>query len=491
MVGITSVKLAKLINRLSVIYTVFSYKFGALLIGITLVLFAVPSKFTPTTNASTLNANLKNSNRGLETINNKKTSIDSNSLKEASIVESPIDIWCLYPQNPNHEKVRIQAQNCTVIWGVPRKTNGNYIKSLGSKVKWTIMYMNFGKLHFCPPRCNWSFERLFADRVQARHPEFILRDAKGNYVVEKYGGKHKGYLMDIGNPEYRRAWVDFMFSTGDFAPPNNRWEGLLKANLDGAWADNTNYHISSNQIHINPRTKKPYTDLEYAQDWLAAMNDMKRMFEQRSQQAGRKIFWVPNVNRTWWLSFDSSNRLKPSSIESIIQEGVGSVDAFQLEDFAFRFTKNYDNPPAYSLAEWKRQIEFIRDMLKNKRSTVVLTIHTKLFNDAYWYGIASYLLIKEGSLFYKPRPQVESSQRLRELLRIHNTAALGKPLGDFFQPSPDCYQRNWTLGKVVVNPKDNGNCTFKLSGIYINQSDGLTVQSITLSSKRGAVLIKK
>jgi hypothetical protein len=417
--------------------------------------------------------------------------IASNPLVGGVSVESPVDVWCLYPEKPTDQELRIQAQNCTVIWGVPYRENGNRIKSLGSKVKWTIVYMNFGHLHFCPPRCNWSFERLFADWVQTHHPEFILRDAKGDFVVEKFGGRHKGYLMDIGNPEYRRAWADFMFSTGDFAPPRNKWQGLLKANLDGAWADNTNYHVNSNKVPINPRTRKPYTDLEYARDWLGAMKDMKRIFDERSREAGRRFFWIPNVARNWWRSLDSYNRLKPSPIESIIQEGVNTVDAFQLEDFVFRFTKNYDNPRAYSLEEWKRQIEFVRGILKNKRSTVILNIHTKLFNDAYWYGISSYLLIKEGLLFYKPRPQVESKERLMELPRIHKTTALGKPLGDLFQTSPDCYQRNWTQGLVVVNPKDKGNCTFNLDGSYIDQSNGLKVQSITLGPKRGTVLIKR
>lgn len=67
---------------------------------------------------------------------------------------------------------------------------------------------------------------------------------------------------------------------------------------------------------------------------------------------------------------------------------------------------------------------------------------------------------------------------------------------DLGVPLEDCrnrggvYQREWTKGKVVVNPSDSISYFVSLEGSYTDLETGKTVQGITLPPKTGKIFMK-
>jgi hypothetical protein len=314
-------------------------------------------------------------------------------------------------------------------------------------------------------RCSCS-DQYFYDSFKDVHPEWILKDASGNPVTTS-NGIGRLFATDIGNTAYVDAWADWAFAA------------MRRYGWDGTFADNIfrGNFASWSARPYDPRTGQPYTTADYRGDMLAALRRLRARYD-----ASGKIL-VGNHSSAW----DPTTFADP-----VVQQEILAMHGVEMEDCVFDFNGNRQ-----SEASWIAQLRYldyanvhgVRTICNGAAGSISDTTNR-------WYVLGSYLLTKEG---FSSVGEINSVRTWWDGLATD----LGEPLGRYYclDPAADLartatcpatgkiYVRDWTHGRVLVNPTASTTVTVPLGETLVDR--GTSVGAVTLAAGSGVVLLRR
>ena len=278
------------------------------------------------------------------------------------------------------------------------------------------------------------FDADLLARLRRDHPEFLLRDARGEPVSTFVGQLPRGrqLAMDVGDPAYVDAWADAAIAE------------LVRHEWDGVWADNVirgHFDATWSGVPVNPRTRQPYDTPGYRRDMLAALGRL------RDRVHAAKKLALGNHSAAW-QAFDD---------DPVIRDQILAMDGVEIEDFAYDF-----GGKPYAEADWLRQLRYLDFANRHDVFTWARGGNGALMEPPKReYVLASYLLTRRG------RSVVGDLNALKTWWPPLATD-LGAPGGDFYCMDPAAgfartdacpapgrvFARDFARARVLVNPGD-------------------------------------
>ena len=282
-----------------------------------------------------------------------------------------------------------------------------------------------------------------ADR---NHPEWFLRDAAGRRI-ESRAYPHL-WLMDVGNPEYQRAWLRAVLAD------------VVRGGWDGVAIDDVN---TSPTFHAGERRPAAYpTDRAYA----AAMRSFVAHVGPGLRARGKLA--LPNIATEWptgprywrdWIRFTSGGIL-----EHWTKWGSSTDEHFAGEDWAYRQ-------------------QFLAITQRARKIFLGITYAPKDDMRSMAYARASFLLDWNGgpsALLFEP-----TSPEAQDPYASTWTVSIGRPRGPK-RLVDGIWRREYTGGVVVVNPTARPS-PIRLGGTFLRRG-GRAVTALTLAPATGLVL---
>lgn len=304
-------------------------------------------------------------------------------------------------------------------------------------------------------------ERATSDIELARSKGWILKDTLGNEVYEKNFPSLK--LVDVGNVEYQ-MWL----------AERVRKQMIETVPMDGIFGDCTGamidlYSISSRPI--NPRTGTDYLDIEWRDDTINLVRNIKEATGLPYLANGAGLFCGSGATGFWKNKY-------------LAEPLLDTVDGVLLEGFI-----RWDNEPWRTESSWKYDIAFLSYVNKKEKIAIAWTIcsgslppSTTQYQVAM-YGYTSYLLAISGHKSYFRAKGYDN-----EFYNI-TKIALGYPIEEYhIRADVPIYEREFSKVLVLVNPTDN-NYTILFDRYYFTLN-GQPVSEILLPPKSGMILIK-
>jgi hypothetical protein len=312
------------------------------------------------------------------------------------------------------------------------------------------------------------FDARFHDSFAGAHPEWFLRDASGaklSTFVNEIGAQRQ-FAVDIGNPAYLDAWVDWAMAAMDRFGWDGVWiDNLLRGNFEG-WSG----------WPIDPRTGARYTTADYRRDQLAALQHIRRRFDARGKMM------IGNHSSAWEAD---------TFADPVVRQQIVTMHALEIEDCVYTFAGG-----PHSESAWIAQLSYL-DFANRQGVLTQCRGGNGTISDPgkRTYVLASYLLSKEGLSNVAQLNSVRSWWPGLE-------ADLGAPRGGFgcldpsagLAPAARCpspgmiYVREWEKGRVLVNPTAGRTITVPLGEPFL--LDGARVTSVTLRPRSGVVLLR-
>jgi hypothetical protein len=278
--------------------------------------------------------------------------------------------------------------------------------------------------------CN-CFDAELLGRLRREHPEFLLRDARGEPISTFLDriGPNRQLALDVGNPAYVEAWADAAL------------EQAARFGWDGVFADNVIRRFGGgwSAAPVNPRTHQPYTQPEYQADMLAALRILRRRFDARG------LVVIGNHGAAW-RSFEE---------EPLLRDQVLAMHGVQIEDFAYTW-RGEPQPEA----DWLRQLAYMDFANRRGVLTYAHGVTGALMDPARReYVLASYLLTRRGR-------SVVGDLNAAKTWWPALATDLGAASGDFYCLDPGrgfaraepcstagrVLARDFGRGRVLVNP---------------------------------------
>ncbi len=300
--------------------------------------------------------------------------------------------------------------------------------------------------------------------INANHPDWFLKDASGNRVYEK--SFPNNFLLNPNNVDWKayraQQLQDYTVAKG----------------YDGVYLDVILPWINSGTIYynaqpVNPATGGLFTNAEWKQANIGFLDSMKQAI------GPAKTLMINGLsNGDTYYSWD-------------VAAYMTKADAGLMEGFlrwgqqAASFNKTE--------TEWKKDIDALSAVAQLGKKVYAMTaVYSDINATAeqmkamHIYSLSSYLLVSGPTTGYSFLPPVAASVQPYEALW---EISVGQPLSAYYALN-NVYQRDFTDGKVLVNPTDSGQ-TFNvpLGGSY-RTIDGQTVTSISLAPKSGTILTK-
>ena len=253
-------------------------------------------------------------------------------------------------------------------------------------------------------------------RLSQEHPDWFLRDKKGELLVNPYGGEDF-IMMDPGNKFWRAFFVERALQ----AQQNGKWDGLFLDNVEISFM----FREDRNQFPAAYPTEDSYTTaiqdfLEYIHTKLAAKG---------------KLLFANLISRRDDAEFTNN---------------LDHLDGAMHEGWAIDWPTGYR-----SAAEWETQMRLAEDT-QALGKTILLVSQGKINQEKLqMFAYASYLLVMQGRAYFR----YANSNSYREAWLYPNyQEKLGQPLGPRYQagdPPGDTWRRDFTNGRVEVNPVDH------------------------------------
>jgi hypothetical protein len=318
--------------------------------------------------------------------------------------------------------------------------------------------------------------------LNGNHPELFLLDSKGSRIyTPQYPGM---YLMDMGSNDYRNYWMEA--SRNDIVKQAWVADGIF---MDGCWAT-----LEENGYSAMP---VKYLDNNLAVNAMTGfMNAMSGYLSQLGQLTGANTGNARLVNGAEaWLVLDR----------------MSTPPDFALEEGAFAVAWGSSDVQYYSMDEWKRQVDLLKQV---KNYKPFYQAHTDLtpgqsgtgsdgkpvtFWDVLWYSLASFQVGKCNNSYFGFTPGFTYN---KIYWFDEYNIDLGNALGDYQQVktgSATIYMREFEKGYVFVNPDsfDASNISLPVSCRQLTHDNLLSdpsliaqVRSINLKSHRGTFLLK-
>jgi hypothetical protein len=309
----------------------------------------------------------------------------------------------------------------------------------------------------------WAYKDAYAlynprfyppGHVSEPRADWILKDAQGRrlYIPFDCNGSYcSQFAADVGNPDFRRWWIDDAKRTiqkgykGIFVDDLTLWARVG----DGAGGD---------AQPIDPRTGGPMSDATWARYMAEFMEQLRRELP-----AGAEI-----VHNVLWYGPELEGPMNP-----YIRRQVAAADYLEVER---GYTDTHPGTGKWSYETCLKWVDYVHSQGKG----IVADSYTDSRQGAE-YELAASLLVNEGrdslSTGYKPRPGNWWSGY---------DVDLGAAKGRRYRWN-GVYRRDFERGFVVVSPP--GSSVSAGVGPGFRNLDGAPVSSVNLGSKGGAVLL--
>jgi len=308
------------------------------------------------------------------------------------------------------------------------------------------------------------------DTIVAQHPDWELRDAAGDVVYDRACGT-SCVVMDPANPgyiAYREQEMQWYVDTYGY---------------DGVFLDQIFPSPSTSTYDatpIDPRTGGPYTATAWAQDVTTFLSGMK-------QALGSRL-----------LIINSLGSGAEYAANSAAEDGFLSVADGAAEEGFIQWST--DTAPR-SVAAWLQDVQSIAAVSSMGKLAIGWTDATAsqasagAADQAARYSLASYLLGAGPAALryfnfqdYVPDGGDPCADGAGQPADPDWTIELGDPAGPFYQVG-SLYERDFTAGKVIVNPTDSA-AGAALGGAYTT-ANGASVTSVDLEPQSAEILLAR
>ncbi|MFD9700177.1 putative glycoside hydrolase [Lentzea sp. NPDC059081] len=286
--------------------------------------------------------------------------------------------------------------------------------------------------------------------VRANNPGWFLRGAGGEEL--QYSGYDGHWQMDVGDPGYRKAWVDATVANAK------------STGFDGVFLDNALYTCDA--YHPGECPAKYPDNTSFQQAYLGMLAEVKAGFS----AAG--LTSVANL---------ANARLQPGGWEAYSAYVDGGFDEWWLAFSSDRLLEDYDQG-------WRSQVAQIAVNEAGGKMTWVQPHFDAGDTKAFRYALASLYMTTSGLASIA---EVAKTDGYGDPAPWHPEYDwyLGYPAGPYRQVADKVYRRDFTCGVALVNANPTGSpeVAVPLQRTYTDQ-DGAPVTSMSLPGTTGAVL---
>lgn len=306
-------------------------------------------------------------------------------------------------------------------------------------------------------RDGWAYQDAYAlypsGAAASEHPDWILRDAAGNKLWIQFacgGGKCTQYAADIGNPAFRKWWIESARTK-------------LKAGYRGLWIDDVNMaqRISDGYGKytkpIDPRTGEVMSEAT----WQRYMADF--MVQVRAAFPTHEM-----VHNALWTVGDGNADLRRQ---------LAAADYINLER-GFNDSGIVGGTGKFG---WQTMANFIER--RHTAGTAVVLDGRVDSNAARLYNLANYFLLNSGSDVVANDPGTLPDRFWKGFY-----VNLGAAAGPRYR-SGNVWRRDFAGGTALVNEPGAPTRTVSLGSGY-RDIDGVRRTSVTLGPASGAVLLR-
>jgi hypothetical protein len=291
----------------------------------------------------------------------------------------------------------------------------------------------------------------------AQHPSWILKDTGGKSVYLDWGcsgGACPQYAADVSNAEFRSWWIDALKSA-------------LQKGYAGAWIDDVNLALRFTDGTKAVTAHSPTTQVVMTEDaWSAAVASF--MTEIRAKVSGYELLH----NSVWYA--------RPTRAQdTYVQEEIGAADVINLEGgFAS------DGGLTGGTAEWSvfAKMAFVDAVHAAGRWVVIDDFPASDLEREY--ALACYFLVTNG------RDGLGDAAMAPATWWKGYDVHLGRALAARTRGAGGVFRRDFERGLVLALEPGATGTTVSLPGPYLSL-DGTEVTQVTLSPRRGAVLVKR
>ena len=350
----------------------------------------------------------------------------------------------------------------------------NQVHALNPAYK-ALVYRNVGCVHsYRTEEWDYCYEQ-----------GWLLKDANGNYVVNQKWPED--YLVDITNSKYQTWLANLMVS----------WL-QQKPYFDGVMADNSlkrgerDWYGGATERPINPRTGTYFTDDEI-------LTGLGNLLNKLQTAIGPKVLlsngiWSGNAFYSHPNTYTKSLSIA-SNITGLFSESLFIASYFPNVLWLYE-------------SEWRQSLDlvvWVRDnfMAGHPERYFVGWCPATSTNNAElaqpgareqvtMFGYCSVLLGAGtvGTYVTGFGIGLEDYPNLMVLAEKLQSIDMIKPLNDYYKiPSTSIYARDFTKGKVLVNPTDVS-YTVTLDGSYTTFDNNIVSGSLTISGHTGVILFK-
>jgi len=264
-------------------------------------------------------------------------------------------------------------------------------------------------------------------------------------------------LMDITNT----LWQDYFSSQArkyvDFG------------NLDGLFLDTMEEDIPPFALAPGNRFPKGYSVSNWKNGNYAFLNKVKQAF-----QGSKAQIYFNGVTRA------------PGKHSGMPNQGMlAMMDGTAIESYSIYMSMDKDDPTK----RWYFQQTILKDLKKisEQGKGVVIEVYCDRDDESIrLYALASFLLVQnENTYFYFTRKDQAGGMHWRP----EWDAPLGSPLGSYKKTSSGIHYRDFSKGKVLVNPS-NRTVTLQIPKSYKNWKGHSIGNSLSLPPFSGSLLLK-
>ena len=302
----------------------------------------------------------------------------------------------------------------------------------------------------------WFYKDAYAiytdESLATEHPEWILRDADGDRLYIPFacgGGTCPQYAGDFGNPQFRAHWIAEAGESFD-----HPYRGIMIDDVNLSWrvGNGDGDHVAP----IDPRTGEEMT-----------LEDWRRYFAEFMEQVRGAFPDREIVHNALWSADDSDpfveRQLRAADFvlleRGVVDSGItGGSGRYAFSSF---------------LAYAQRR--------QSDGANVIFFADDGETAAECEYNLAAFFLISGGgdatNCSYRDTPD--------DWWNLYDVD-LGEPLAAFTRDG-ELYVREYSNGRVVVNPPDAAQRIVDLGATFIDSS-GASITAVTLDPATGVVL---
>ncbi|MGI5506256.1 putative glycoside hydrolase [Lentzea sp. CA-135723] len=286
--------------------------------------------------------------------------------------------------------------------------------------------------------------------VRGTKPEWFLRDQGGKELA--FSGYEGHWQMDVGNPDYRKAWVNGVLADA------------RSSGFDGVFLDNALFSCDTYHPGVCPARYPDNASFQQAYKGMLA--------EVGKALGAAGLSTVANL---------SNARLHAGAWEAYTEFLDGGFDEWWLSFSDTELLQEYPEG-------WSRQVSQVTAGEASGRTTWVQPHFGAGNQKAFRYALASLFLVTGGGAAIAEVAHVDGYAGPTPWHPEYDWY-LGHPAGAYRKVVDNVYRRDFTCGVVLVNANRTGSpeVEVQLQRTYKNH-EGAPVDSVRLSGTSGVVL---